>query len=87
MVGRIAPASHQIGLLGPVDELNSTVMPEQQRGGNVGQRRWPVRVSANCEKELVLRGGELFPCRLFLAPMQEAAQLGAECEQLLVVAI
>ena len=44
-------------------------------------------VTADCEQELVLLGGQSRPAGLLVAPVQELAQRGAEPEQVLVLAI
>src|SRR5262249_50412224 len=81
-------APDETALLGPVDELHHTVVPEQQVLGYVTDRGLPRSfVPSNGEKQLVLLPGEPSRCRLLVAPAKEAAQAGAEGQQLPILAV
>jgi hypothetical protein len=100
LVGRVGSALHETGGLRPVDELDRTVMTEEQMIGHVadgGPQRtgtatgaaFAVRftVTANREQELVLRGRQTRGRRLLFAPAQEPPQSGAELEESRVLGI
>ncbi|MDQ1372990.1 MAG: hypothetical protein QOJ09_328 [Actinomycetota bacterium] len=69
-----------------VDELDGTVVAQEQMGGNVSDRRL-APVAADGKEELMLGRGEAGGLGLVLAPMQEATQSVAEPQQPLKVAV
>ncbi len=72
---------HQSGVLGPIDQPNGAVVPEQQGLRHVTDRgAAPVPVPTDREQELMLRRREADGHGLLLAPVQEAAQAYPELE-------
>ena len=88
LVVGIGPAPDETGRLGPVHESDGTVMPEQEGFGDVANGGiLGILVSTDREEELMLSGGEPRCGGLFVAPVQESAESGAEVEKSLVVSV
>src|SRR5262245_53431448 len=84
----VGNAPHEVDILGTIHELDGAVVPEQQRLGDLADRRpAPVGISAYGEEELVLRGGDPDRLCLRLAPAQEVAEAGAEGQKALIVTV
>ncbi len=82
LVAPIGSTADQPGGFGSVDELDGAVVLEQEYLGDVSNGRpAPVLPAPNREQELVLRRGEPDRRGLFFAPVQEAAEAGAELEE------
>ena len=88
VVTRVDAAADEPRGRGTVDESDDAVMPEEQRVGDVANRRsGRISGAADGEKQLMLGRGETRGGGLLLAPAQEAAQAGAELEESLVVLV
>ena len=87
MVTRVGSSFDEVGSLGPVDQPDHAVVPEQQVLGDVPDRRGAGRVPPDREEELVLRRCDAGRDRLLLAPVQEAAELVAKRQQARVVGV
>jgi hypothetical protein len=73
---------------GPIDEPNGAVMSKQQRLGHIADRRAArLPTSTDRQEELMLGRRQPYCNGLFLAPVQEATQTGAELEEALIVAL
>jgi len=77
---------HESGTFGSIDELDHTVVPQQQVCGDLADG-WRMSVTADCEKQLVLRAGDADPLGLVLAPAEEPPEPIAEREQSLEVRV
>ncbi len=85
-VAVVAPPLDQPGRFGPVDQLDRAVRPEQQVFGQVADGgRVGAGMALDGQQQLVLRRGEADLPGPRLRPAQEAAQPGAEGEQVLVI--
>lgn len=84
----VAPSLHQLGRLGAVNQLDGAVMTQQQIAGEIPDgralRSW---VALDRQQQLVLGRCQADLARLGLAPVQEPAQAGPECQQVLVVVL
>jgi hypothetical protein len=88
VVGPVPRAPQQPRRLGAVDQLARGVVPQEQRVGHLADGRPTLRgAAAHREEELVLGGSETLGLRLLLAPVQEPPELGAEPQQVFVVAV
>jgi hypothetical protein len=88
LIATIGSTADEPGSFGPVDELDRAVMPEQQALGNVSNGRpLPILVTAYRKQELVLCRREPDGRGLLFAPMEKAAEAGAELEEALVVSV
>ena len=86
MVDRVGVPVDETGLDRAVDEPDHAVVPEQQRIGNVADRRsFAVRMASDREQQLVLRRRDADGRRLLFAPPKKLAQPGSEVEQSPVV--
>ena len=74
MVDRVGVPVDEAGFDRAVDEPDRAVVTEQQRFGNVADRRsLGIRMAADGEQELVLRGRDTDSFRLLLAPPEKLA--------------
>jgi len=79
--------SEEPGADRPVDELARGVVTQEQRVGDLADGRSALLgAPAHGEEQLVLRSRQALGLGALLAPAKEPAQLGAEPEQVLVVA-
>src|SRR3954454_3107550 len=87
VVVAITFASHEAVLRGTVDEADGAVVTEEESLGDVAHRRaTDIVVAAHREEQLMLAGGHPERLSLFLAPAEEAADLGSEDQQPSVIA-
>lgn len=77
----VALACHEARALGAVDKAHDAVVAQHKCLGELADR-WPVLCAAAAyrEQKLMLGWGETVRVGLFLAPMQEAAQTGAQVQ-------
>ena len=88
VVVAVALPAEESGGLSPIDELGCGVVPEEERVRHLLDRRpLGIGTAAHRQEELVLCRREPLGLRLLLAPIEEPAQLGAEPQEVLVVAI
>jgi len=88
VVERVGMSGHEAGVDRAVDEADRAVVTEQQRIGQVPDRRARVVLTAsNREQQLVLRRCDADGRRLLLTPAQEFAQSGSKIEQASVVVV
>lgn len=81
LVVGVASAFDEAEVLGPVDETNGAVVPDEEGPGDVGDGRAPaVGVAADGEQELVLGRRHVESGGLLLAETAEAAQRNPELE-------
>jgi len=82
----IGGALHEIRLLCAIDQLDSAVVAEQEVAGDVADRR-VAPMPPDGQQQLVLRRRQALVPGLLLAPVEEAPELVAQVEELLVVPI
>lgn len=88
VVVAVRAATHQAGGLGPIDELDDTVMTQEQLGREITHGRITrLGTAPHGEEELVLGRGDPGLDGTFLGPVEIAAEAGAEGEETLVVLI
>ena len=84
----IAGSLHEARRFGAIDETGGAVVPQEQCLGDVVHGRCSrPGMTPDGEQQLVLSGSETLAARLLLAPADEAAQVGAEPQQELVVVV
>jgi hypothetical protein len=88
LIVRVAFSAYETGGHSPINQLGHAVVAQQQRVGDVTDRRTALlRAPSHREEELVLRRCQTLGSGLLLAPVQEPAQVGAEAEEVLVVVV
>ena len=88
MVGTVLPTPDEACRLGPVDQLDRTVMSDEKTLGDLADRRPEViAVPLDGEQELMLGRGEAQLLGLSLAVFQELPDRGPELQQPLVIAV
>ncbi len=88
VIVRIGLTAHEPRVHGPIHEADRAVVAQQQGLRDVTDGRPPtIGVSTHREQELVLRRRDPQRLCLLFAPTEEAAELGAELEQPLVVTV
>ena len=88
LVVRVVVPADQSGLGRAVHQSHRAVVAQEQRRGDVADRRvLDAVVAADREEELVLGRREAGVARPFLAPVEEPPELGAEREQVAVVGV
>ena len=81
MVVGIRDPPDESRLLGPVDEADHAVVPEQQRLGDLPDRgSTPIDVPTDGQQQLVLRRTQTQSRRLLLTPVQEPPEPDPELE-------
>lgn len=88
MASLVALACHEAGALCAVNEAHNAVVAQHKRLGELADRR-PVLCAAAAyrEQKLMLGRGQAVRVCLFLAPVQEATQICAQVQELLVLRI
>lgn len=88
MASWVALAGHQASTLRPVDKAHDTVVAQHERLGEL-TNRWPVlcAVATYSKQKLVLGRGEVVCFGLFFAPVEKAAQAGAQIQELPVLLV
>jgi len=85
-VAAVAPALHQPGGLGAINQFDRAVRPEQQVGGQVADGgAIPAAVALDGQQQLMLGRGQAGRARPSLGPVLKAAQARPEREQVLIV--
>lgn len=84
----VGSAPNEAGVFGAIGEADRAVMSQHQRLGHLADRRaLRIPISTDRQQELMLGRSQPYRNGLFLAPVQEATQTGAELEEAFVVAV
>lgn len=88
VVVAVRAATHQAGGFGPIDQLDDTVMTQDQLGREITHGRITrLGTAPHGEEELVLGRGDSGVGGTLLGPVEIAAEAGAEGEETLVVLV
>lgn len=88
VAGRVTMAAHKARALCAVDKTHDAVVAQHEGLRELADRRSVLGTAASyCEQKLMLGWGEAVRIGLFLAPVQEAAQAGAQVQELPVLLV
>ena len=88
MIVVVDSAPNEAGPFGAIDQADRAVMPQHQSLGHFADRRaLRIPTPTDRQEKLMLSRSQPYCNGLFLAPMQEATQTGAELEEALIVEV